>query len=262
MLGLPPIRAKRRQFYNHNYLDGLWRYFKMEEASGDLLDEVTAENFPVTGSPTYSQTGANNNGIIIPEAANVIINNTPYFGADTLTGVIRRAVSVWANPPDAPASIRYIINTQAAGAGNDDSIYALSGNGNMVFQMVSSHTTGNETINVPQVGSGLRHFVFLWNTTAFSDDPGPTGRRLWCFIDGKDQLAVPSTSGTPKATSSQWDDVVAIGNDGGATNGPDCLLDELSIWEDDTNTWGSYDEMKNWVRQLYNGGDGLFYDSF
>ena len=204
----------------------LVRYFRMEESSGNLYDEISASSYTVAGATfTYEQTGIENNGI------NFGTDSECQIGAP-MNGATSGMWSWWANTVTASTTQYFFHSGGATGAHiyhNASSIIAAIGSPN---------------VQAAKPANGMHHFVVFWNGTLGEQE---------LYIDG---VLVDSTpTSTPVASLSTSDET--IGSDNFSTNSTKCIMDEVALWADITFVSGA--ERQTFVDDLYNSGTGTFY---
>jgi len=208
------------------YDSDLVRYFRMEEASGNLYDEISASSYTVAGATfTYEQTGIENNGI------NFGTDSECQIGAP-LNGATSAAISIWADLTTA-STTQYLYYSSGS-----SHAHVYHNATQIVVDMAGFNLFATKPAN------GWHHILVLYNGTEAEAD---------IFIDGVLEDDTPSaTPATSLATSAE-----TIGSDNFSTNSTKCIVDEIAVWAD--VTFADAAEKLTFAEDLYNSGTGTFY---
>jgi hypothetical protein len=204
------------------YDGDLVRYLRMEEASGNLYDEISATNMTVGGSPTYQQTGIENYGIDFGTSARCLLGSE-------LNGATSAAWSWWANTTTVSSTSYFYINL----GGSTIQIYHNATQ--IVTDFAGFNLFGTKPTN------GWHHFVILYNGTDGTAE---------MYIDGTLEDDTPSA--TPAASLSTSTESI-----GHTSSSADCVMDEFGLWKNVTFTDAA--AKLAFAQDIYNSGTGTFY---
>ena len=224
-------------------LTGLESYFKLDEASGTLVDSHGSNDSTSTSNVTYGATGIINDGLSFSGTTSY----TSHGDVLDFDSTDPHSFSMWINP-DADGTLEIPLSKYDTSGrrgyfvyldANDKPFYTLRNNDS------TNLLTAAATTATIKAADGLVHLVVTY-------DGSEAASGVTIYVDGssvslttvKDSLSATSINSAPFNISSR--------NDG--SNSFDGVVDEVGVWSRELSSTD--------VTNLYNSGSGLAYGDF